>query len=54
MRAPKRGQLGALSRHAAPTNERIRSLVFIAALAPDEGETVAEVLYREKPHPEAP
>jgi hypothetical protein len=23
-------------------------------LAPDEGETVAEVFYREKPHPEAP
>jgi hypothetical protein len=48
------GEPGALSRHAAPTNERIRSLVFIAALAPDEGETVAEVFYREKPHPEAP
>jgi hypothetical protein len=29
-------------------------LVFIAALAPDEGEMVAEVFYREKPHPEAP
>jgi pimeloyl-ACP methyl ester carboxylesterase len=39
---------------AATTNERIRSLVFIAALAPDEGETVADVFYREKPHPEAP
>ena len=36
------------------TNERVQSLVFIAALAPDEGETVAEVFYREKPHPEAP
>lgn len=35
-------------------NERIRSLVFIAALTPDEGETVGEVFYREKPHPEAP
>jgi pimeloyl-ACP methyl ester carboxylesterase len=23
-------------------------------LAPDEGETIAEVFYREKPHPEAP
>ena len=39
---------------AASTNERARSLVFIAALAPDEGETVAEVFYREKPHPQAP
>jgi pimeloyl-ACP methyl ester carboxylesterase len=39
---------------AATTNKRVQSLVFIAALAPDEGETVAEVFYREKPHPEAP
>src|SRR5262245_59516588 len=39
---------------AATTNARIRSLVFIAALAPDEGETVAHVFYREKPHPQAP
>src|SRR5262249_46174103 len=38
----------------ASTNERARSLVFIAALTPDEGETVGEVFYREKPHPEAP
>jgi pimeloyl-ACP methyl ester carboxylesterase len=29
-------------------------LVFVAAFAPDEGETVAEVFYREKPHPQAP
>jgi pimeloyl-ACP methyl ester carboxylesterase len=39
---------------AATTNDRVRSLVFIAALAPDEGETVADVFYREKPHPKAP
>jgi pimeloyl-ACP methyl ester carboxylesterase len=39
---------------AATANERIRSLVFIAALAPDEGETVADVFYRGKPHPQAP
>jgi pimeloyl-ACP methyl ester carboxylesterase len=38
----------------ACTNERVQSLVFIAALTPDEGETVGEVFYREKPHPEAP
>jgi pimeloyl-ACP methyl ester carboxylesterase len=39
---------------AASTNERVQSLVFIAALAPDEGETVAEMFYRENPHPQAP
>lgn len=39
---------------AASTDARVRALVFIAALAPDEGETVADVFYREKPHPQAP
>jgi pimeloyl-ACP methyl ester carboxylesterase len=39
---------------AASTSARVQSLVFIAALAPDQGETVAEVFYREKPHPLAP
>src|SRR5580658_6773754 len=39
---------------AANTNDRVQSLVFIAALAPDEGETAAEVFFREKPHPKAP
>ena len=39
---------------AANTSERVQWLVFIAALAPDEGETVAEVFYRGKPHPQAP
>ncbi|MGZ5908755.1 MAG: alpha/beta fold hydrolase [Reyranella sp.] len=39
---------------AASHNERVRSLVFVAALTPDEGETVGEVFYREKPHPKAP
>ncbi|HTW53579.1 MAG TPA: alpha/beta fold hydrolase, partial [Stellaceae bacterium] len=39
---------------AAAACEKVQSLVYIAALAPDEGETVAEVFYREKPHPEAP
>ena len=32
----------------------MRSLVYIAALAPDENETVADVFYRADPHPEAP
>ena len=39
---------------AATANERVQALVYIAALAPDEGETVAQVFYREKPHPQAP
>jgi pimeloyl-ACP methyl ester carboxylesterase len=39
---------------AASTNERVRSLVFVAALTPDEGETVGEIFYRGKRHPEAP
>ena len=38
----------------ASVNKRVRALVFVAALTPDEGETVAQVFYREKPHPEAP
>jgi pimeloyl-ACP methyl ester carboxylesterase len=38
----------------ASMNQRVQSLVFIAALTPDEGETVGEIFYREKPHPEAP
>jgi len=39
---------------AAADHGRVRSLVFIAALAPDRGETVADVFYRGKPHPAAP
>lgn len=39
---------------AGPKDSRIKSLVYIAALAPTEGETVADVFYRAKPHPEAP
>jgi pimeloyl-ACP methyl ester carboxylesterase len=39
---------------AAVREERVRSLVYIAALAPDEGETVAQAFYRDAPHPEAP
>jgi pimeloyl-ACP methyl ester carboxylesterase len=35
-------------------DERIKALVYIAALAPDEGETVAQVFYRDEAHPEAP
>jgi pimeloyl-ACP methyl ester carboxylesterase len=39
---------------AAATEESVRSLVYIAALAPDENETVAEVFYRADQHPLAP
>ncbi len=39
---------------AGAADERIKALVYIAALAPGDGETVAQVFYREKPHPEAP
>jgi pimeloyl-ACP methyl ester carboxylesterase len=39
---------------AGSANERVKGLVFVAALAPDQGETVADVFYREPPHPRAP
>jgi pimeloyl-ACP methyl ester carboxylesterase len=39
---------------AAATDEKVRALVYISALAPDEGETVAQVFYREESHPQAP
>ncbi len=39
---------------AAVREDRVKSLVYVAALAPDEGETVAKVFYREPAHPEAP
>jgi pimeloyl-ACP methyl ester carboxylesterase len=35
-------------------DDRVKSLVYVAALAPAEGETVADVFYRGRPHPEAP
>jgi pimeloyl-ACP methyl ester carboxylesterase len=38
----------------ATKNERVKLLVYVAALAPEEGETVAEVFYRESPHAQAP
>jgi pimeloyl-ACP methyl ester carboxylesterase len=39
---------------AATRHERVKGLVYVAALAPDEGETVADVFYRAEPHPKAP
>jgi pimeloyl-ACP methyl ester carboxylesterase len=35
-------------------DERVNALVYVAALAPDEGETVAKVFYRDTAHPKAP
>jgi pimeloyl-ACP methyl ester carboxylesterase len=39
---------------AATREEKVKSLVYVTALAPDEGETVADVFYRTEPHPQAP
>lgn len=39
---------------AAVLNENVKALVYVTALAPDEGEKVADVFYRNKPHPLAP
>ena len=39
---------------AAVREDRVKSLVYVSALAPDEGETVAQVFYRNPSHPEAP
>jgi pimeloyl-ACP methyl ester carboxylesterase len=39
---------------AATREPRVEALVYLAALAPDEGETVADVFYRTSPHPWAP
>jgi len=34
--------------------ERVKSLVYVAGLAPDEGEPVGKVFYRDEPHPDQP
>ena len=39
---------------AAVKEERVKSLVYVTALAPDESETVAKVFYRDTPSPEQP
>ena len=43
------GAVIALARQA-----RVKALVYVTALAPDEGEKVADVFYRLEPHPQAP
>jgi pimeloyl-ACP methyl ester carboxylesterase len=35
-------------------SEKVRALVYVAALAPDEGEVVGDVFYRNEPHRLAP
>jgi len=39
---------------AAVSDERVKALVYIAALAPGEGESVAQVFYRNEQHQLAP
>jgi pimeloyl-ACP methyl ester carboxylesterase len=39
---------------AAIRSDKVKGLVYVAALAPDEGETVADVFTRIEPHPLAP
>jgi pimeloyl-ACP methyl ester carboxylesterase len=39
---------------ATANDERVKALVYVAALAPEEGETVAQVFYRDETHPKAP
>ena len=39
---------------SSTSDEKVASLVYVAALAPDEGETVGDIFYRPEPHPQAP
>jgi pimeloyl-ACP methyl ester carboxylesterase len=39
---------------AGASEDRVKALIYVAALAPDEGETVAEVFHRGEAHPQAP
>ena len=45
---------GAVISAAAASNPNVRALVYIAAIVPDEGETVGDVFHRMPPHPCAP
>lgn len=38
----------------ATRDRKVEALVYVAALAPDQGETVADVFNRDEPHPKAP
>ena len=39
---------------AGTKSKNVKALVYVSALAPDEGETVGDVFYRTPPHPLAP
>jgi pimeloyl-ACP methyl ester carboxylesterase len=45
---------GAVITAGASGLSRVKALVFIAAIVPDEGETVGQLFHRAKPHPKAP
>jgi len=38
----------------ATRNPKVKALVYVTALAPTEAETVADIFYRNEPHPKAP
>jgi len=45
---------GAVITAAGSENANVKALVYIAAMAPDEGETVGQLLHRAAPHASAP
>ena len=45
---------GAVITAAGNSNPNVQALVYIAAMAPDEGETVGQLLHRAAAHPSAP
>ncbi len=45
---------GAVITAAAASNPKVKALVYIAAIVPDEGETVGDVFHRVPPHSSAP
>jgi pimeloyl-ACP methyl ester carboxylesterase len=45
---------GAVITAAGSGNPNVKALVYIAAMAPDEGETVGQLLHRAAAHPSAP
>jgi pimeloyl-ACP methyl ester carboxylesterase len=45
---------GAVIAATRDQDKKVKALVYVAALAPEEGETVADVFYRAPPHPQAP
>ena len=45
---------GAVTTAAATNNAKVKALVYIAAIVPDEGETVGQIFQRAAPHAKAP